>query len=73
MTRKNRFLTAAAILFLVPAAGAFSQNLSDDVIQAAFDAIWLVLCAALVFFMQAGFAMVESGSPVAFRSEEAWN
>lgn len=61
MTRKNRFLTAAAILFLVPAAGAFSQNLSDDVIQAAFDAIWLVLCAALVFFMQAGFAMVESG------------
>ncbi len=27
----------------------------------AFDMIWLVLSAALVFFMQAGFAMVETG------------
>ena len=28
---------------------------------AALDALWLVLAAALVFFMQAGFAMVETG------------
>jgi Amt family ammonium transporter len=27
----------------------------------AFDMMWLVLCAVLVFFMQAGFAMVETG------------
>ncbi len=27
----------------------------------AFDMIWLILSAALVFFMQAGFAMVETG------------
>ena len=25
------------------------------------DALWLIVSAALVFFMQAGFAMVESG------------
>lgn len=29
--------------------------------EAAFDAIWLLLCGSLVFFMQAGFAMVEIG------------
>ena len=32
-----------------------------DDYSASFDMIWLVLAAALVFFMQAGFAMVETG------------
>jgi Amt family ammonium transporter len=27
----------------------------------AMDTIWILLAAALVFFMQAGFAMVEAG------------
>jgi Amt family ammonium transporter len=35
--------------------------LTTKQIQASFDMIWLVLTAALVFFMQAGFAMVEIG------------
>lgn len=30
-------------------------------IMAAIDTIWVVLCAALVFLMQAGFCMVETG------------
>jgi len=61
MNHKGRFLLLLAVLLLVPAMGAFADELSSDQIQAAFDAIWLVVCAALVFFMQAGFAMVETG------------
>lgn len=61
MNHKGRFLMLLAVLLLVPAMGAFADELSSDQIQAAFDAIWLVVCAALVFFMQAGFAMVEIG------------
>jgi Amt family ammonium transporter len=37
------------------------EYLSAELIAAAFDMIWLILAAALVFFMQAGFAMVEIG------------
>jgi len=61
MNQKGRFLILVAVLLLVPGIGAFAEDLSGDDIQAAFDAIWLVLAAALVFFMQAGFAMVETG------------
>jgi Amt family ammonium transporter len=61
MKQKGRFLMLLAVLILVPVMGAFAEDLSSDQIQAAFDAIWLVVCAALVFFMQAGFAMVETG------------
>lgn len=34
---------------------------SLDAVQKNADIIWTILCAALVFFMQAGFAMVETG------------
>ncbi len=43
---------------------------SVEVFQNAFDMVWLVLAATLVFFMQAGFAMVESGLT---RSKNAGN
>ena len=33
----------------------------EDFMESYFDMLWLVLSAALVFIMQAGFAMVESG------------
>ncbi len=39
----------------------FAQELTMADVAAAFDMIWLVVAAALVFFMQAGFAMVETG------------
>ena len=61
MNHKGRFLVLLAVLILVPAMGAFAEDLTSDQIQAAFDAIWLVMTGALVFFMQAGFAMVETG------------
>ncbi|MBI9102307.1 MAG: ammonium transporter [Spirochaetales bacterium] len=44
--------------------GLFAEASTEESIALfydAFDMIWLVLSAALVFFMQAGFAMVETG------------
>jgi len=42
-------------------ASIFAQELTMAEVSAALDMIWLVVAAALVFFMQAGFAMVETG------------
>eukprot|EP00440_Ansanella_granifera_P015038 gb/GFBE01016347.1/.p1 GENE.gb/GFBE01016347.1/~~gb/GFBE01016347.1/.p1 ORF type:complete len:548 (+),score=129.65 gb/GFBE01016347.1/:1-1644(+) len=39
----------------------FTEVSEADNIAGALDHIWLILCGALVMFMQAGFAMVESG------------
>ena len=47
----------AAILFADGEGTAETLALYAD----AFDMIWLILAAGLVFFMQAGFAMVETG------------
>ncbi|MGD8407674.1 MAG: ammonium transporter, partial [Thiohalophilus sp.] len=44
-------------LALVPPA--FGENDSD--LQQAMDTVWLITAGALVFFMQAGFALLESG------------
>lgn len=42
---------------------AISEAMQEKLLlfEGAFDMIWLVLAAALVFLMQAGFAMVETG------------
>ncbi len=50
-------------LLLVTAGTLFADDVSDSLAlySDAFDMIWLILSAALVFFMQAGFAMVETG------------
>lgn len=49
------------ILFVVGVAlGVFAEETVDSLTQ-AMDMIWLVLTGSLVFFMQAGFAMVETG------------
>ena len=34
----------------------------DAILQANLDTFWLLMCSVLVFLMQAGFAMLESGS-----------
>jgi Amt family ammonium transporter len=49
----KRFLLLAALLGVAPLA----QAASDEAINIA----WVVLASALVFFMQAGFALLESG------------
>ncbi|MEM5948197.1 ammonium transporter [Spirochaetia bacterium 38H-sp] len=55
---------AAVLIFLIAGTGSlFAQSLEETVALhgQAIDMIWLILSAALVFFMQAGFAMVETG------------
>ncbi|TVR67610.1 MAG: ammonium transporter [Spirochaetaceae bacterium] len=55
------------LLFLLFAVVALGNAAAQDVeavlelYSQAFDMIWLTLAGALVFFMQAGFAMVETG------------
>ncbi|MFP4330029.1 MAG: ammonium transporter [Alkalispirochaetaceae bacterium] len=54
----------ATVLVLLGTGGVlFAQDVESTLAahSAAFDMIWLVLAGALVFFMQAGFAMVETG------------
>ena len=48
------------ILLLVPlVVGATDSSLKD--MQSSMDTVWLITAGALVFFMQAGFALLESG------------
>jgi len=58
------------IVFLISVSGVFAEEgmptvLSNkeaiDLVQTHADYIWTLIAAALVFFMQAGFAMVEAG------------
>jgi len=69
----TRLLPTVALLTLGLSASIFAQDAPDapptiGELQAAIDAVqtnanivWTVVCAALVLFMQAGFAMVEAG------------
>jgi Amt family ammonium transporter len=60
---------ATILLSMLAAAGAaFGQSPTTDELQKGIggvqknaDIVWTMVCAALVFFMQAGFAMVETG------------
>jgi Amt family ammonium transporter len=61
----RRWQFALALALVSPAALAAS-----DVSRAAVDTIWLATCAGLVFFMQAGFALLEGGMA---RSKNAVN
>lgn len=47
-----------AILFAAPAVAADNRAAT---MQVSMDTVWLVTAAALVFFMQAGFALLEGG------------
>lgn len=53
-----RLLGAAGLLTLLP-AGAFA---ADPEITINMNTLWVVTASVLVFFMQAGFALLESGS-----------
>lgn len=59
-----------AVLLLIPALAFGGEDVAPTVIsnkeaigavQTNLDYVWTLIAAALVFFMQAGFAMVESG------------
>jgi hypothetical protein len=49
----------AALVFLFGQGTAFAQE--AEAVQKHADIVWTIVAAALVFFMQAGFAMVEAG------------
>ncbi len=59
----KRSLPIAIVLSLVTVSWAFAQEEDPPVgdVVRQLDTIWLLITAFLVFFMQAGFAMVESG------------
>jgi Amt family ammonium transporter len=58
--KKHAALLVLVVLAAVPAA--FSQDaVTTEAIGSAIDILWLMIAASLVFFMQAGFALVETG------------
>jgi len=62
--RKSRKVALISTLLLLSGAVALFAEGDGPSVQGAYDALdslWLVIAAALVFFMQAGFAMVETG------------
>jgi ammonium transporter, Amt family len=58
---KKRLLLIAVLVVLLSPAMIFAEDVTDPSAASALDAIWLIICGGLVFFMQAGFAMVEVG------------
>ena len=59
----NNFKKYLLLLFILIVAivPSFAEEASDAPARSGSDFIWLLLGAFLVFFMQAGFAMVETG------------
>ena len=49
-----------ALLAITPNVG-FAQELTPDDVQVVLNNIWVFIAGILVFFMQAGFALVEAG------------
>jgi Amt family ammonium transporter len=62
LSRRVLWVALVSVPFLVPAA--LAQQPAEDSAPAAYDGLgtlWVLLAAFLVFFMQAGFGMVEAG------------
>jgi Amt family ammonium transporter len=51
----------AAATALAVTAGPASADAASDAVQVNLDNVWVLVCAVLVIFMQAGFALVEAG------------
>jgi ammonium transporter, Amt family len=56
-----RALKILPLIFLAAAMTASAEELTAATNAVAIDTIWVLMAAFLVFFMQAGFAMVETG------------
>ncbi len=57
----SRLAWMAVIGLLISQVPAFAQDATADSVQANANVVWTMVAAALVFFMQAGFALVEAG------------
>ena len=58
---RKRLFMFVGLAALLGGGQLFAQELTLEEIKFSFDMIWLIFAAALVFLMQAGFAMVETG------------
>lgn len=58
---RKRLLLFFGLAVLISGGHVFAQELTNADIKFSFDMIWLVIAASMVFLMQAGFAMVETG------------
>ncbi len=73
MKRIFKWSAAAVValgILLVSHSSAFAQEVTMEEALRGINTVWLLVAAFLVFFMQAGFALVESGST---RSKNAVN
>jgi Amt family ammonium transporter len=57
----RRLLSTAGVFALAMAAPRIAGAAIDAETKVALDTLWVLVCAFLVFFMNAGFALVESG------------
>lgn len=57
--KKRLFVLLLVIVLVVIPSMVFGAD--DGAIESAIDTVWVLVAAFLVFFMQAGFAMVETG------------
>ncbi|MCE5327421.1 MAG: ammonium transporter [Planctomycetaceae bacterium] len=61
MFKSKVSLLAAAAILVLPAASVFGADSGAPDSQVGVDTLWVTIAAMLVFFMQAGFGMVEAG------------
>lgn len=63
MKRKSMVVlgVSGAILALLTTPAAAQADDPSAAVQAVLDNIWVLIAGALVFFMQAGFALLEAG------------
>ncbi|MCC2683129.1 MAG: ammonium transporter [Paenibacillaceae bacterium] len=59
---KKSLLLIALPFFTFPAVTLAADGPTTGQLQSAVDAVWVMLAAILVIFMQAGFALLEAGS-----------
>jgi Amt family ammonium transporter len=59
--RKPVCLLALSILLLLPGWASAAEAPSNAELKVIADTIWVLLCGALIFWMNAGFALLESG------------
>lgn len=57
-----KMITNIVVLLLLTTGAVFADDaISNEHLKISIDTVWTMIAAFLVFFMQAGFAMVESG------------
>ncbi|HEX71695.1 MAG TPA: hypothetical protein ENN65_00050, partial [Candidatus Hydrogenedentes bacterium] len=61
--RSAMTMTAVILALLAPAGAAMASDAGDAIItnQVIMDTVWVMIAGFLVFWMNAGFAFVESG------------